>query len=792
MTENYSDVTKELSDNFLAYAEAVNTDRAIPDAKSGLKPVARRILYDMYNTGVTSSKPHVKCAKIVGDTMGRFHPHGDTSIYEALVRIAQPWVMRYPLVDFHGNKGNIGGDGADSMRYTEARLSKLTETGMLEGIKKKVVDFQPNYSEDEEEPVTLISLFPNLLCNPNSGIGVAMACNWLPHNLSEVSNAILAYIDNPDITIAEIVEKFLPGPDFPLGGRIINKSNMLNCYKTGKGRVIIQAKYALETRARKQLIVYTELPFGTNTESLLEQINKVCSEGKISGIEDIRDESNQKGIRIVIELTKDGNSASIISKLYNETDLQKNVSFNQVALVDRVPKLLNLKEVFKIYVAHQIDILVRETQFDLLKSEHRLEIVNGLLIALEDIDNVIKTIKEAKSSADAQIQLAKKYNLSEVQTKAIVDMKLGRIAGLEKIEIQNEQKELISLINNYKDILSHEDRQKEILKDRLKELVRKFGDARRTELTQVEASTEQKIIEAIEPEDVVVALTKGGHIKRIPVKSFKIQKRNGKGIKNKDDSILDIIKTNTIDTLIMFSNIGKIYRLVVDDVPEASNIGLGTAINSLIKLAAGEEIVAITSLYRKTSAINAVFITANGMIKKTKIDEYIKAGKSAAGILGLKLKENDKVIDITFLNDEELILISKNGMAIRVATKDLTPVGRIAMGVKGMKLLEGDSVVAALPIHKDTDSLAIFTRSGLGKKVALKEFVPQGRNGKGVVCVKNEQVAGAAMVEDDDNVLIIGNISNVAISAKDIPLSSRIASGNIMIKNNMILSVVKI
>lgn len=787
----HSDITTELSQNFINYAAAVNQDRSIPDARSGLKPVARRILYDMYATGTLSNKPHVKCAKIVGDTMGRFHPHGDSSIYGALVRLAQPWVMRYPLIDFHGNRGNIGGDSAASMRYTEARLSKLSEIGMLEGLKKKVVDFQPNYSEDEEEPVTLISLFPNLLCNPNSGIGVAMATNWLPHNLTEVGNGILAYLENQEITIEELVAH-IPGPDFPLGGKIINKKDMLSCYKTGRGRVIVQARYDLETRAGKQLIVFKELPFGVNSEALLEEIDKLYTKGEITGIQAVRDESNKKGLRVVIELVKGGDVSSIVNKLYKHTKLQSNENFNQVALVDKVPTLLNLKQVIEIYVNHQIDIIVKEIQFDLTKAKVRLNIVEGLLIALEDIDNVISLIKASSSAADARIQLAKKYKLNEDQAKAIVEMKLGRIAGLEKIEIQEEKEKLLLDIEDWEDVLKNEWRQKAILNYRLSSFIKKYGDDRRTEITNVEMTKEEKAAKIIEPEDVVVILTKGGHIKRVPTKNFRIQKRNGKGSKNKDDSILDIIKTNTVDTLVMFSSKGKIYRILVDDVPEGENANKGVLIGTVLKMVPGEEIIAITSLYRDTQATSAVFVTAQGHIKKTALEEYTKGGKSFAGLLGIKLKEGDKVVDITFLKDQELILISKGGMCIRVKTADIGNVGRLAIGVKGMKLNEGDEVVAAVPVHKDSDYLAIFTKSGLAKKVPLKEFTTQGRNGKGVIVYKNELVAGAAMVDDLDNILIIGNASNITISSKDIPVGSRVAAGNIMIKGNLVSSIVKI
>ena len=790
--ELLSELAEELDANFMSYAEKVNEDRSIPDARSGLKPVARRIMWDMYSLGLSPAKPHVKSARVVGDTLARWHPHGDSSVYGAMVRLAQPWIMRYPLVDFHGNYGSVSGDGPAASRYTEVRLSKIAEAGITEGLKNKVVNFMPNYSEDEEEPITMPALFPNLLCNPTSGIGVAIASSWLPHNLTEVIASIKAYVENNSITTKELVDNYLHGPDFPLGGRIINKNNLVSCYETGRGRVVVQARYDLETRGKKTLMVFKELPYGVNSEDLLEEINKLYVAEKLTGIDAVRDESNKNGIRIVVEIARGGNATSVAAKLYKETKLQSNSNFNQVALVDKVPTLLSLKDALKIYVSHQIDVITNEVQFDLNKAENRLEIVDGLLIALEDIDNVIKLIKESKSSADARIQLKTRYALTDNQTKAIVDMKLGRIAGLEAVEVQNEQKELLDKIRDCKNILASEHRQNEILLSRLDSFVKKYGDSRRTELANIEIPKEEKIIEAIEPEDVVVLLTKGGHIKRIPVKSFKVQKRNGKGIKNKDDSILDIIKTNTIDTLIMFSSLGKIYRIVVDDVPECTNTAIGESVNNLVKLSAGEEIIAITSHYRKSTATSVVFITAQGMVKKTSIDEYSKGGRTLVGLIGIKLKTGDKIANITLLDKEDLILITKNGMSIRIATDIISPIGRIAMGVKGIKLADGDEVVAGVPVHKDTDSLAIFTEEGIGKKVSVGEFVKQGRGGIGNSCYKGHTVIGATMVSDDDNILIIGAKNSICISAKEIPLVQKVAIGNAMIKNDNIKSIVKI
>lgn len=794
MKDNYSitDVMDELSDNFLRYAATVNSDRAIPDVKSGLKPVARRILFDMYSNKILSNTNYKKSASVVGSTMSRFHPHGDSSIYGALVRLSQPWVMRYPLIDFHGNLGSLGGDAAASMRYTETRLSKLSEKTMLEGLKKKIVDFQPNYSEDETEPVTLPALFPNILCNPNTGIGVSLACNWLPHNLNNVCDTILAYLYDPSLTINDLVTNYLIGPDFPLGGRIINQDNLISCYQNGKGRVTIQARYKTETRGGKTLIVFTEIPFGVNTEDLIQSIDKLYISGTLTGITAVRDESNKKGLRIVIELAKGGNVESVVNKLYHHTNLQKNENFNQVGLVDKTPRLLNLKQVLDIYINHQYANLRREVEFDLAKAQAREHIVKGLLIALEDIDNVIQLIKNSGSAALARKQLEANYGMSETQSKAIVDMKLGRIAGLEKIEIEKEKDSLEHEIAGYINILQSEEQQKTILRTRIVEMKDKFGDDRRTEVTQINITPEEKIKKEIEPENVVVVLTKAGHIKRIPTKSFRIQKRNGLGAKSKDDSVIDIIRTNTIDTLILFSSLGRIFRIMVNDVPEATNAATGTNVASLIKAAAGEEIFAITSVHNKTTAKYALFITEQGMIKKSKIEEYEVGKRNLTGLIATKFKGEDKLVAITFVNEEDLILITKTGMTIKIATKDISPVGRLAMGVKGIRLAEDDKLVAALPVNKLTDSCAIFARSGFAKKIPVKEFTLQGRNGKGIGCYKGEEVVGAAMVDDKDNILILGNLSNIAISAKDIPVSSRLACGTRMIKNSQIISIVKL
>lgn len=778
-----NDVLKELGTNFIEYAVAVNTDRAIPDAASGLKPVAKRILWSCIEEGRTYLKPHVKSARIVGDVMGKLHPHGDSSIYGALVRLSQPWVMRYPLIDWHGSNGNQSGDGPAAARYTEARLAKISEDGMLAGIKKRNVDFIPNYDETLEEPVTLPAIFPNLLCNPNTGIGVAMACNWLPHNLTEVAQAIYDYIDGS--------EPMLPGPDFPTGGYIINKNDIPSIMKTGHGSVKVRGKYKVE----KNNLVFYEIPYGTTIEGILTEIGEVCDKKEIEGIKEIRDESNKKGIRIVIECGKGVNLDSIATKLYNKTNLQSSISYNQVALINKTPTELNLKQCIEIYLNHNKECLVKELNFDLTKAKDRLHIVEGLLIALEDIDNVIALIKGSDSSAVAKDKLMEKYNLSETQAKSILAMRLSSLAKLEKLELENEKKELLSKIAEIEDILTKEDKQISIIRERLEAIVKKYGDARRTELMQIDIKPEEKEIAEVTPIDVVVVTTKSGLIKKVPVSNFRVQRKGGKGVKSADDAIMSTIKTNTVDYMMFFSDTGKMYRTVVDNIPDGTNTTKGVPINSLIQLENNEKIIAVTSLHRKSIPQFAIFVTKQGMFKKTFLNEYLGA-KRNAGIAAIKLREGDSVASVIFQDTEDMVIITKGGMSIRFETKSIGAVGRVAMGVKGIKLAEDDEVIAALPIHKETDMIGIFTSGGMGKKVELKDFPLQGRGGKGTYVYKptaeTGEVVGAAMLDDKDNVLLVGNYSSICISATEIPVVSKLATGNILIKNNRVLSIAKL
>jgi DNA gyrase subunit A len=777
---NNNTIEDEIQRNSLEYGVSVNTDRSIPDAKSGLKPVARRIIYDAYEKGFTSNKSHVKCASIVGDTIARFHPHGDTSVYDAMVRLSQDWVMRYPLIDFHGNNGNILGDGSAHYRYTEARLAKISEDGLLAGLKKKNVPFTLTFDEREEEPVTLPAIFPNLLCNPNEGIGWAMGCSWAPHNLNEVAQAIFDYLDGK--------EPMLPGPDFPTGGVIINKDDIPNIMRTGHGSVKVRGKYRIDGRN----ITFYEIPYGTRVESLMEEIGKACDEGTVNGVIDIRNETGRKsGLQLTIEIDKNANLKAVINQLFAKTNLQSSFSYNQVALIGKTPTELTLKDAIKVYIDHNLDCIKREAEFDLNKAQARKEIVEGLLKALEDIDNIITLIKKSESSTNAKENLIKVYNFTENQAKAIVDMKLGKLAGLERIELSNEFAELVDTINQLNTLLNDENTQKQELVNRLTEFVNKYGDARRTELTQIEANTkEEKEIANVEPEKCVVVMTESGLIKRIPSSSFRVQKRNGKGVKTVDDIVNCIIRTNTIDSLMIFTNKGRMYRILVDNIPTGTNASKGQPIKSLIEMDGDEEPTIMYSIYRDTDAKYVLFVTKNGLVKKTALEEYIKT-KKKSGLAAINLKEGDSLAHVSLIKDEDLIILTKNGMGIKFNSTEIAASGRTTMGVKGISLKDGDEVITALPIRDKNDTLAIFAKNGLGKKIDLNDLTLQKRAGKGLMVYKDE-IAAATLVSDEDKILVIGLTNSICISATDIPLLGRSSVGNQIIKNTQIERVSKV
>lgn len=782
-------IIEEVEQSFLDYSLSVITDRAIPSAEDGVKPVARRILYDMHNKGYFSNKKFVKCAQPVGDTMGRFHPHGDSSIYGALVWLSQPWNMRYPLIEFHGNNGSRDGDGPAAYRYTECRLSKAGEE-MLRDLKKDTSDWVPAYTDEENEPVYLPGGIPNLLVNGTSGIAVGMACSFAPHNLNEIMDAAIYTLKNPECEVKELLQ-FVQGPDFPTGGIVINKDELPSAYLTGKGRARIRAEYVIETGKNKDKIVFTSIPYKVSKEKLQVDIDKLCEENKIEGITSIRDESSKDGVRFVIELGKGVSSEPVISKLFKFTQLEETYSFNQVALVDKKPKVLNLKQLIEIYNNHQIDVLLRKTKYDANRVSDKIHILEGLLIALEDIDNVIALIKKSESSSIAKISLMAKYNLSEIQAKAILDMRLSKLAKLEKIEIQKEKDSLVIELDRLNNILSNPI---PTLIQYFIELKEKFGDERRSKIIQVAITPEEKEIEFVTPEKCVVVMTEGGTIKRISSSNFKPQKRNGKGVKTQEDITSTIVRTNTIDSLMIFSNKGRMYRLLVNDIPEGTNSSKGQSIKSLIAMDIDEQPVTMYSIYRDTDAKFVLFVTKNGIVKKTSLDEYTKT-KKKSGISAINIKDGDSLATVSLINKEQLILITAKGNAIRFESTDILPSSRITIGVKGINISEEDYVIAALPIRNINDQLAIFSKNGMGKKVKIDEFPLQKKAGKGLICYKptltSGEVVAATLIDDNDNILLVGNKNSLCISAKEIPLLGRNSIGNQLIKDNALSSVSK-
>lgn len=767
-----NDVKAELGKNFIEYAAAVNTDRAIPDAKSGLKPVAKRILWSAYEEGRTFNKPHVKSARIVGDVMGKYHPHGDSSIYGAMVRLSQNWVLRYPLIDWHGSNGNIAGDGPAAARYTEARLSKLAEDGMLQGLKKKNVDFIDNYDETLDEPVTLPAIFPNLLCNPNTGIGVAMACSWLPHNLKEVANAIFDFMDEK--------EPMLPGPDFPTGGIIINSKDIPKIMRTGHGSVKVRGRYKIE---KDNTIIFYEIPYGQTIEGLLNEIGAICDAKEINGILEAHDESNKKGIRIVIKCDKDVNPETVVNQLYLKTNLQTSISYSQVALIDKTPTELNLKDCCKIYVDHNIDCLIKELNFDLAKASARLHIVEGLLICLEDIDNVIELIKKSENSAAAKANLIQKYGLTEEQAKAVLAIRLSSLTHMEKMELESEKKELISTINEINDTLVNKTKQKAVIRNRLSEIVNKYGDERRTELQSIENKNED-VKPAVEAQDVIVTVSKTGYFKRTPREQFKLPEK--KKVKSQDEVIVNCIEANTVDALAIFTDQGKMYKLSVNDIPECGNSSKGTSIYSLTKIDSSEKIVSVLAFNLYTQY--AVFFTKNGLIKKTNIEEFLNSKKST-GLTSIKLRPGDTVANVVFMNDEDVIIITRKGMGIHVETKDIAPIKRNCIGVKGMMAVD-DEVICGLPFYSNSSELAILTIDGYGKRISVKELPWQLRDGKGLKIAVNE-IVNAAIVAKEDNIIISGTKNIICIKSNIFPILSRAAIGNKVIDSTEIMALIK-
>lgn len=784
------DIKEEIEQSLLDYGMSIISDRALPSAEDGLKPVNRRILYDMFDKGYMNNKKFVKCAQPVGDTMGRFHPHGDSSIYGALAWMSQDWNMRYPLISWHGNNGSRDGDEPAAYRYTECKLSKLGEE-MLADIKKNTVDWQNAYTDEEQEPVYLPGRIPNLIVNGTSGIAWAMACSFAPHNLSEVMDAAIYLLEHTDCEIKDLLD-FIQGPDFPTGGLLINKDELVTAYTTGKGRARLRGEYVIESSKEGDSIVFTSIPYKVSKENLMVEIDELCDKGELKGISAIRDETNQKGVRFVIELDKGVSAAPVIAKLFKSTRLEDTYSFNQVALVDKKPRLLNIKQLLENYIEHQKDVLLRKTQFEIEKVQARIHILEGLLIALEDIDNIISLIKKSASAADAKIALIDKYNLTEVQSKAILDMKLSRLAKLESVEVRNEKDSLLVKEGELKQILSNPIPQ---MKKDFTSIKDAYGDTRRTTITQVSVTKEEKEIEYVEPEKCVVVMTEDGLIKRIPSTSFRTQRRNGKGVKTQGEIVKTTIRTNTIDSLMVFTTKGKMYRILVNDLPVGTNVSRGQSIKSLIAMDNDEEPSLIYSIYRDTDAKYLLFVTKNGIAKKTSLEEYVNT-KKKTGIIAINLKEGDSLVSVNLVKDEDIILLTSNGMGIKISSLEVSASGRATAGVKGITLKDDDYVVAALPVRDATDSIAIFSTAGLGKKLKMDELALQKRAGKGLIVYKPSDIAGTvltgALVSDEDNLLILGKTNSICFSAKEIPLQSRIATGNQLIKGGEVTSVTKI
>lgn len=778
------DICQELKQNFIDFSVEANSQRAFPDARDGLKPGQRACLWEFFSKGYTSNKPHVKSAKVAGGVIASFWPHGDVAIYETFARMSQPWINNIPEVDWHGSNGNIViGSSPASSRYTEARLNKPIEDGMFCGIKKNVVPMILNFSEDEEWPEVLPALLPRLLVNGSQGIGVTVAQTWLPTNLRELFNVIEKYVQE------QILDYTNLAPDFPTGGIIINKNELKDIYATGRGRAIVRAK----TEIKGNTIVITELPYQVYVEPLIEEIKELISKNELTGIDEIYNKTDKK--RLLIEIECDANPGTVLAKLFASTNLQKSFNANQMALVSKTPKMLNLKDYLDIYIEHNITCIKREYEYDWQKALARLEIVEGLIKALEDIDNIINLIKKSESSKAAKTNLQQVYSFTENQANAIVEMKLGRLAHLEYIELNEEREDLKATIAHCENIIGNKDNLHNEFLTRLREYVKKYSWERKTAITQVATSKEEKAVEFIEPEKCVVVMTEGGMIKRIPAASFKTQRRNGKGIKTQDDITQAVIRTNTVDSLMIFTNKGNMYRLLVDEVPVGTNSTKGHPIKNLIEMTPDEEPEILYSIYRDTEAKYVLFVTKNGVVKKTALEEYVKT-KKKSGLAAVSLKEGDSLAAVVLIKDEPLVLITKQGMGIKFNSSEISPSSRVTIGMKGIALNEDDRIVAALAVRDSNDQLAIFSESGLGKKIPLTELPLQKRGGKGVTCYKPQSstgaIADATLVSETDNVLVIGDKTSICVASNEIPTLSRPSIGNQIIKDNKILSVSKV
>ena len=780
------DLKKTMEQSYIAYAMSVIASRALPDVRDGLKPVQRRVLYSMIELNNGPDKPHRKCARIVGDTMGKYHPHGDSSIYGALVNLAQDWSTRYPLVDGHGNFGSVDGDGAAAMRYTEARLSKISME-MLADINKDTVEFAPNFDETEKEPVVLPSRFPNLLVNGTTGIAVGMATNIPPPNLRETIAAVVKIIDNRiqegrDTDIEEILD-IVRGPDFPTGAMVLGKKGIEQAYRTGKGKIKVRAVTSIEPMANgKHRIVATELPYMVNKARLIEKIAELVKEKRVDGITELRDESNREGTRVCIELRRDVNPNIVLNQLMKHTQLQDTFGVNMLALVDNQPKILNLLDMLKYYLRHQEDVVTRRTRYELNRAQERAHILEGLLIALDHIDEVIQIIRGAANVAEAKARLIQTYGLSDAQSQAIVDMRLRALTGLERHKLEAEYEELMKKIAELKAILSDENRLLAVIKEEITAIAAKYGDDRRTSIGFDEEDFSAE--DLIPDETTVIAMTKLGYIKRMSMDNFKAQNRGGRGIKGMqaidEDYIEDLLITTTHHYILFFTNLGRVYRLKTYEIPEAGRTARGTAIVNLIQLQPQEKVTAIIARRESNDGEYLFMATKSGMVKKTDFGEYANIRK--VGLAAIHLKENDELIEVKVTDDEkDIFLVSKYGQCIRFKETDVRATGRTSMGVIGMNLEDGDEVVG-MQLNTQGSDLLFVSEYGLGKRTSIEEFSCQHRGGKGVKCYrineKSGNIVGVKAVNENQDIMII-TTEGIVIRLKvaDISLLGRNTSG---------------
>ena len=780
------DLKKTMEESYIDYAMSVIASRALPDVRDGLKPVQRRVLFSMIELNNGPDKPHRKCARIVGDTMGKYHPHGDSSIYGALVNMAQEWSTRYPLVDGHGNFGSVDGDGAAAMRYTEARLSKISME-MLADINKNTVDFSPNFDETEKEPTVLPARYPNLLVNGTSGIAVGMATNIPPHNLKEIIAAVVKIIDNiveenRDTEIEEIL-KIVKGPDFPTGATILGTRGIEEAYRTGRGKIRVRAVTNIETLPNgKSQIIVTELPYLVNKARLIEKIADLVKEKKIDGITALNDHSSREGMRICIELRRDVNANVLLNKLYKHTQLQDTFGVIMLALVNNQPKVMNLMEILKHYLAHQEDVVTRRTQYDLNKARERAHILEGLLKALDNIDEVIRIIRGSENTQVAKARLMESFTLSDAQAQAIVDMRLRTLTGLEREKLEAEYKELMDRIRRLEAILADRNLLLRVIREEILAISEKYGDERKTAIGFDEFDISME--DMIPNENTVITMTKLGYIKRMTVDNFRSQNRGGKGIKGmqtiEDDYIDELLMTTTHHYLMFFTNMGKVYRLKAYEIPEAGRTARGTAIINLLQLQAGEKITAVLSLKDYSQGQYLFMATKSGIVKKTPIQDYANVRKT--GLAAISLKDDDELIEVKFTdNKKDIILVTKYGQCIRFKDTDVRSTGRVSMGVRGINLSDGDEIIG-MQLCSQGDYLLIASEKGMGKRTSMSEFSVQNRGGKGVKCYKITEktgnVVGVKAVNDDNEVMMItteGIIIRIACS--DISILGRITSG---------------